>query len=166
MILERERKFLVLVPHLPPAIEEIGLTRKSKVIQAGYFTDYPLPAVRVTVTTHGHTGRFPEYNFCVKGRGAEVRPEFEFGIESEQAKMLLEQSPTFLIKERYDLDGWEIDKITLKVGGDLTNFWLAEWEEEEGKPPIPDPLPLWIGEEVTHNPEYSNQRLAWKYGLR
>lgn len=151
MAIERERKFLVN-PHLLPkeALESFYET------QAGYFTDGPI-AIRVTSRKGG------KQKVCFKGPGSEEREEFEYIIPKEDAERLLALAPTNIHKTRFEYGGWEIDKIRTTPDADL---WFAEWEEAPGKPPIPSPLPEWIGEEVTGRVELTNMRLAWTYGRR
>jgi len=161
MVIERERKFLVLPEHLP-SDEKMG---ESRIIEAGYFTKEP-PAIRVTVRDHGRPDKEARYKFCVKGPGLEARAEYEYSIPAQDALEMLALSPTYLKKWRFEFDGWEVDRIMLPVEGTYTWFWIAEWEEAEGKGAIPDPLPRWIGKEVTENASFTNMALAWLYGLK
>lgn len=160
MAIERERKFMVDCTRLP-----LEATRKGVVIEAGYFTEGPV-AIRVTSRLGADVSK---QKICFKGPGTEARQEFEYTIPNADAEALLKLSPTFLHKLRYEYQGWEIDCIDLPaVDGTLARqLWVAEWEEAEGKPSIPSPLPEWITKEVTHLPQwYSNAALAWKYGKK
>jgi len=159
MALERERKFLV-----DPALLPLEATRKGVSIQAGYFTQGPV-AIRVTSRLGNDVSK---QKICFKGPGSEERQEFEYTIPNADAEALLALSPTNLFKLRYEYQGWEIDCIDLpSEARSPKRLWVAEWEEAEGKPSIPSPLPDWIIEEVTHRPEeFSNAALAWKYGRK
>lgn len=152
MALERERKFLVITDKLPTSLPP------GNVIEAGYFTQGEV-AIRVTIKNRGQEKAV--HKVCFKGPGTVERQEFEYSIPREDAVSLMDLSPTYIKKVRIDFEGWEIDSFVL--GG--RQFWVAEWEEGEGKP-FPDQLPDWIGVEVTDIPEFTNMRLAWKYGER
>lgn len=156
MATEKERKFLIDPKLLPPeALEKFYDT------EAGYFTEDEV-AIRVTSRVGG------KQKVCFKGPVTDLesgsRLEFEYIIPNEDAQQLLELAPTNLKKRRHDYNGWEIDKFNFQVDGE--DFWLAEYEEKEGKPPIPNPLPLWIDEEVTSDYSYSNQQIAWTWGRK
>lgn len=151
MVLERERKFLVDPSKLPP------LTN-GRIIEAGYFTQKRV-AIRVTMRSDGVC------KICFKGPGAEERQEFEYRIPEADAAALLVLSPTHIVKTRYDHEGWEIDRFHFDHPT-LGQFWMAEWEEHEGKPPIPNPLPAWITREVTSEIEYTNMAIAWTFGRK
>lgn len=153
MALERERKFLVVTNYLPTSLPP------GKVIEAGYFTDGPF-AVRITIKDRG--GEKPVYKMCLKGPGTIERQEFEYAVPKEDAEAMMAMAPTYIKKTRIDYGGWEIDKFNLNG----REHWTAEWEEAEGKPAIPNPLPDWVGVEVTDIPEFTNMRLAWRYGKR
>ena len=60
-----------------------------------------------------------------------------------------------IVKDRYTFDGWEVDVFSGSNQGLIT----AEFELH-GDVKLPDPLPDWIGEEVTFNPAYKNLQLA------
>ncbi len=150
MAIERERKFLVLPDLLPTEA-----LQNSYETQAGYFTDGPI-AIRVTSRKGG------KQKVCFKGPGTEEREEFEYIIPKEDAERLLALAPNNIHKTRYEYEGWEIDHLHVES----KSLWFAEWEEAPGKPPIPSPLPKWIGEEVTGRVELTNMRLAWEFGRR
>lgn len=151
MNLERERKFLVH-RHLIPAEALI----KPWSLETGYFTEGDV-AIRVSLCTDAKT------KICFKGPGGEERMEFEYEIPRADAEALIKLSPTYLTKRRFLYGGWEIDCIDLSAKEEL---WMAEWEEHEGKEPIPSPLPDWISSEVTGSPIFTNQNIAWKHGKR
>lgn len=149
MAIERERKFMVHFDRLPP---EAFLSFFET--EAGYFTN-DLIAIRVTSRKGG------KQKVCFKGPGTEEREEFEYVIPKEDAERLLALAPTNIKKTRYEYQGWEIDSLNIPGG-----LWVAEWEEAEGKPSIPSPLPVWIGEEITGKAALTNMALAWTYGRR
>lgn len=150
-MIERERKFLVKSHWLPPAIVKALLEDNPVVcrtMQTGYFTKDGI-AIRASV---GNLGRpDPRARVCFKGPGLESREEFEYNIPIEDAVRLVELAPFRINKIRIEYDGWEIDFF--EKGG-----VLAEWEYHDGKGD-PD-LPLWIGQEVTSDPDYTNQKIA------
>lgn len=153
-MIERERKFLV-----DPSVE-VMLTGRGivgKLHTASYFTRPPMPAVRVTFSPT--TGKA---KFCIKFPmdNPEDREELEETITPANAIRAIERGPTKLVKVRHDVDGWEIDRFV------TFPLYLAEWERDEGKVSIPDPLPPWIIREVTDDPGYTNQALAWIYGIQ
>jgi adenylate cyclase len=155
-MIEVERKFLVHSDKLPSLVYT-----KRHFIEAGYFTKDNV-AIRVTCSSD-------KSKVCFKGPGGEAREEYEYEIPHADAKSLLKLSPTYLQKIRYFYEGWEIDCIFIERSVWLEDgkvIWMAEWEEHEGKLACPNPLPEWIGKEVTGMPEYYNQALAWKYGKK
>lgn len=151
-MIERERKFLVKSDRLPIAITQALVTDDPAVcrkMQTGYFTKDGI-AIRASV---GNLGRHnPKARVCFKGPGLESREEFEYNIPIEDAVRLVELAPFKINKTRIEYEGWEIDFF--EKGGAL-----AEWEYHEGKG---DPviMPLWIGQEVTSDPDYTNQKIA------
>lgn len=153
---EIERKFIIDPKKLPP--EALSFFYDT---EAGYFTHSEV-AIRVTSRFGG------KQKVCFKGPVTDVktgaRLECEYLIPNEDARQLLALSPTNIRKRRYEYQGWEIDKFEFLVGG--KEFWMAEYEEKEGKPPCPDPLPPWVEKEVTGESIYSNQALAWAYGKK
>lgn len=148
-MIERERKFLVDPSLLPP---DLGSFR---MIEAGYLTSGAV-AVRVTMSSSGAC------KVCLKGPGTVERTEFETSLPRDVAQEFLDLSPTYLRKRRYDHEGWEIDEFDIPG----VSLWVAEWEEAEGKGPVPDPPPAWIVREVTDDVSYQNQRLARTHGVR
>lgn len=137
-------------------------------IKTGYFTEDGI-AIRVSLRDLGKPTQ--KCKVCLKTPGGLEREEFEYSIPLGDAVRLLELSPTFLKKERYEFQGWEIDRLTINVSKEpgvpiLTDLWMAEWEEAPDKEPFPASIPEWITQEVTGDPSYSNQALAWKYGRR
>lgn len=153
MAKESERKFLIdgskMSQVIPPE-------RRPKVHVACYWTPPPLPAVRTTYSPT--TGKA---KFCIKTGMGEVRDEFEESMNLTKAVEAVEAGPTKLIKLRYDVNGWEIDCfLTMPL-------WLAEWEVGHNmNGELLDVDMSWIVREVTNDPEYTNQALAWKYGKK
>lgn len=152
MAKEDERKFLVDGSQMNKVIPS---TAQRKVHIATYFTQPPLPAVRCTYSPSTGRGKF-----CVKTGTGQVREENETQIPFLNAVQAVEQGPTKLIKIRYDVEGWEIDAFL------TMSLWMAEWEVHNGNAPLGKDLPKWIIKEVTNDPEYTNQALAWKYGKK
>ncbi len=169
MAIERERKFLVDWQKLPGSIFDRGMVRDCKEIHTGYFTKDGV-AIRVSVRDLGQPTE--KCKVCFKSPGGSLeREEYEYTIPTSDALSLLNLAPTRIKKDRFDLDGWEIDHLTINVSDEpgvpvLTDMWMAEWEETPGKQPFPETLPDWSSVEVTTDPDYSNQALAWKYGRR
>jgi CYTH domain-containing protein len=155
MALERERKFIIDPAKLPPEAFE----QKFRV-KAGYFTETG-PAIRVT----HRPGKVSKV--CIKGPGAEERLEFEYKIPDEDALELLKICPTGYSKIRYEYNGWEIDQFFVDPDWKIPYpIWIAEYEERPGKRPVSYYLfdtPKWVVDEVTYNPKYSNQSLAWEF---
>lgn len=157
MSIERERKFLVDERILLPVLVKRGIVAKN--IETGYFT-HPhdqSPAIRVSLRDIG-TDR-EKCKICFKGKGTIEREEFEYTIPSVDAKRLVQMAPTFVKKQRFEMDGWEIDRIELLSGV----LWIAEWEEAEGKmeAPVTVMRPDWIIKEVTDDVRFANQYLAY-----
>lgn len=148
MAIEKERRFLVDPKKLP---KELML---GKVLRAGYFTKDDI-AIRVSISSTGAR------KICFKTCDGEVRQEFEYDIPLEDAEQLMLLAPTSLSKTRFEYQGWEIDCFHT-IGG----LWIAEYEEQEGKDPIPKELPEWIFSEITGDQDYGNASLAWRYGKK
>ena len=156
-MIERERKFIVNPAKLPETYKQLMVEGKYRTVRTGYFTRDGV-AIRASATNHE---RFdPGYKVCFKGPGTEEREEFEYRIPAEDALRLVELAPFKINKQRLIVDGWEIDFFSF---GD-THLVMAEWEEHEGKGPIPSPLPSWVIREVTEDVRFTNQHLA-AYGV-
>lgn len=142
---EIERKFLVT--------GEAWKAYPGVTIRQGYLTTDPERTVRVR--TKGEKGYL-----TVKGitRGA-TRAEYEYEIPAEDANKMLDTlcHRPLIEKIRYHVPFgehmWEVDLFF----GDNDGLVVAEvelgHEEEE-----PD-LPIWVGEEVTHDSRYFNASL-------
>lgn len=171
MAIERERKFLVKTEYLPLDVYAMMREGEGHTIKSGYFTRDGV-AIRVTLKNHGKPGA--RYKVCFKSPGGEERQEFEYTIPQADALALMELAPAVLTKERFDYEGWEIDRITVNHGTKdnplLTDLWVAEWEEHIPADPqeqpkiIPEKLPAWIDREVTGEHDFSMQGLCWEYG--
>jgi CYTH domain-containing protein len=94
----------------------------------------------------------------IKGKGAIVRPEYEYEIPVGDAKALLRMCTFSLEKVRYEIryEGcvWEVDEFS----GPHKGLWLAELELESVSEKFP--LPPWAGEEVSDDPRYTNAAMA------
>jgi adenylate cyclase len=87
------------------------------------------------------------------------RPEYEYNIPVNEAKEMMAYTDRPVIeKSRSEVSEgnhlWEVDEFE----GDNEGLILAEieLESEDGSFEIPD----WLGVEVTHDPRYSNGKLA------
>lgn len=147
---EIERTFLVHVDKVPELRGAVTVTQ-------GYFSERP--AVRVRMM---ETFREPDRGFItVKGRGLQVRPEWEYEIPSSEAAVMLGLVRWMVRKKRYyHTDSfnqeWEIDEFLDFHKG----LWLAEIESDSVDADLTKPA--WLGQEVTHDPNYTNLALAKK----
>ena len=141
MGLEIERKFLVR-NHLLPA-----LPAPDQIAQ-GYLSVKPAVRVRLRTAPDGARRAY----LTIKGRGLVSRAEFEYEVPAADGDALLALCTRSLTKRRYVLGRWEIDEFTDRA------LWLAEIELAREDEPFE--RPAWLGEEVTHDPGYSNARLA------
>ncbi|MBK5968562.1 MULTISPECIES: CYTH domain-containing protein [Thiorhodovibrio] len=148
MAIEIERKFLVRDDSWRAQSES-----DSRIVQGYLSTD-----ARLTLRARL---RGEQAFLTLKGptRGV-ARSEFEYPIPPEDAEtMLAEFAQSALIEKRRYLvreQGWlwEVDEFA----GDNHGLVLAEIE-------LPDvaqefPRPVWLGEEVSHDPRYFNSSLA------
>lgn len=93
------------------------------------------------------------------GTGSMTRDEFEYEIPVEDAKDMMSLAVGLVIeKTRYEVSHhgfvWEVDVY----GGAHEGLIVAE-VELEAEDDTPD-LPSWLGNEVTGDPQYSNQYLS------
>lgn len=150
MSLEIERKFILegtaakfeglLDASLP------GLTRSF--ITQGYLSFDP--AVRIRILDQ-------QAFLTVKSTATGcTRLEFEYEIPLAEGLSILSlcNPENVLTKERYSLEGWSYDFFTGKLRG------LALAEIELPYENFKFTLPYWIGEEVTHLKQYSNEQLV------
>lgn len=146
MALEIERKFLVQ----SPPFEEWG--EGLRIVQ-GYLSKERHATVRVRVL--GDQGIL-----TVKGETRGVsRLEFEYSIPLDEAEELLKLCAGGLIEKRRwrVTEGdtvWEVDRFE----GANEGLWIAEVELETEDSRYQKPS--WIGEEVSHHPQYFNSALA------
>jgi adenylate cyclase len=148
MGIEIERRFLVRANALPGK-----LPTGARLLQ-GYLSFAPLVRVRTVTPLRRHVTRA---FLTVKGRGTRVRAEFEYPIPARDAKALLALCGAMTIqKVRHCIGPWELDCYE----GRHVGLWLAEIELSRPDQSLPDPLPVWIGREVTDDPRYTNSRLA------
>lgn len=148
MGIEIERRFL-MNPRLLPSRMPSG----ARLIQ-GYLSFMPL--VRVRTATPLGRGRAQAF-LTIKSRGTRVRAEYEYRIPNTDARELLALCGEMkLQKVRLHLGPWELDRYEGRHKG----LWLAEIELAHPDTPLPDPLPAWLGREVTDNPRYTNSSLA------
>lgn len=145
--MEIERKFLVDRKGWE------GLKKpEPKLIVQAYLINTPDKTVRVRIKgTKGF--------LTIKGATTGIsRSEFEYEIPLEDARQLIEQFAEKVIeKHRYEIPfgnhTWEIDEFH----GKLEGLILAEIELNSEDEPFTKPL--WIAEEVSHDPEYFNAKL-------
>jgi adenylate cyclase len=148
MGIEIERRFLVN-PKALPGRRPAG----ARLIQ-GYLSFVPLVRVR-SVQPLGRGA--PRAFLTVKSRGTRVRAEFEYRIPADDAVPLLALCGAMMLqKVRRCIGPWEVDQYEGRHKG----LWLAEIELSHPDQPLPDPLPEWIGREVTDDPRYTNSQLA------
>lgn len=155
MALEIERKFLV-----DGAAVRAEILRKRTyplyISQA-----YLAPGVRVrAVTPPDYAPGLPEGFLTLKSKVLDgssfTRKETEIPIPYEVALdiMGMDEELPFIVKERYVLDGFEVDYFS------SFDLWVAEREvsfEDDEEFYL---LPLWIVREVTDDPYYSSYNLA------
>jgi adenylate cyclase len=139
---EIERKFLVREQHLPRELPE------GDELEQGYLSVDP--TVRVRLVTGREGTRHAE--LTVKGKGLVSRAEFNYPIPNEDAEALLSLCNRSLRKVRRKLGRFELDHFRER------DLWLAEIELSDERERFD--RPLWLGEEVTGDPQYANSRLA------
>jgi CYTH domain-containing protein len=142
MGVEIERKFLVHADRLPALPPPDELTQ-------GYLSVEPVVRVRLRLSPQKHESA----ELTIKGGGLVSRAEFNYAIPPDDARSLLELcAGRRLWKQRHALGRWEVDHFP-----DL-RLWLAEIELASEDEPFD--RPAWLGEEVSHDPSYSNAQLA------
>ena len=141
MGVEIERKFLVHPERLPelPAPDEL---------HQGYLSVEPVVRVRLIAKASGES----QGKLTIKGSGLLSRAEYEYEIPPGDARQLLALCSRGLRKKRYRLGRWELDHFEGR------GLWLAEIELASEAEPFDKPD--WLAAEVTHDPAYSNARLA------
>jgi adenylate cyclase len=142
MGVEIERKFLVRKDRLPPELPE------GDELEQGYLcTD---PTVRVRLVT-GHDG-IRHAELTIKGKGLLTRAEFNYPVPPEDAEALLRMCGRTLRKFRRRVGRFDLDHFRDR------DLWLAEIELRSERESFE--RPPWLGDEVTHDPAWSNSRLA------
>lgn len=147
MALEIERKFLV------KDMSFKDMSRSSLNIRQGYLNRIPERTVRVRI--RGDKGYL-----TIKGiNKGMTRKEFEYEIPFADAQELLDLcEPPVLEKERYIVDYkgfvWEVDCFHGKNEGLVTAEIELPSEDTEF------PIPAFVGQEVTGNPDYYNSNLC------
>ena len=156
---EIERKFLLKERLTPELLENWSF---KQTISQGYLSKDIDKVIRIR--TCWEPSVFHEVAYLtVKGRGEGVegitRTEIETQIHIDKAKLLLEQfCGNIITKTRYQIKVgshiWEIDRFH----GVNEGLWIAEIElKSEDEEFV---KPSFVGDEVTHDPKYTNVRLA------
>lgn len=139
---EIERKFLVHKDALPQPLPQ------GDELEQGYLSVDP--AVRVRLVARPDGTRHAE--LTIKGKGLLSRDEFEYPIPAADAEALLHLCSRSLRKVRRSFGRFVVDHFKTR------DLWLAEIELQNESEPFEKPL--WLGQEVTEDPSYSNTRLA------
>jgi adenylate cyclase len=147
MAIEIERKFLVR----GNAWRDLGV---GKLYRQGYIHTVNGTTVRVRIV--GEEGYL-----TIKGKTQGIsRPEFEYCIPVEEAKIMLDTlcDRPLIEKIRYKIERenliWEVDEFL----GENEGLILVEVELNEANQIIN--LPDWIGREVTEDKRYYNSNLT------
>lgn len=151
---EIERRFLVADP------AALGGWPGQQLMQ-GYLSRDPERTVRLRLSTDGQSERGW---LTVKGptrleAGACVRTEWEVELPPAEVRAGLALClPNLLEKTRLRVEyaghTWDVDLFH----GSLEGLALAELELESADTPFP--APPWLGEEISHDPRYSNAALS------
>ncbi|MCD6347869.1 MAG: CYTH domain-containing protein [Bacteroidales bacterium] len=149
MSLEIERKYLVVNSDWKTGLTEAD----SAFIQQAYLSIDPERVVRVRIRDNAAFITIKSLTIGI------TRKEFEYSIPVADAIEILELSKSsVLVKRRYTInykgDNWEVDEFLGRNKG----LVLAEIELENENQKFE--LPPWLGEEVSHDPKYSNLQLA------
>lgn len=156
MAKEIERKFLV------QGTEYRRMAIETKELTQAYLSTAVDSTIRVRIA-----GTRAFITVKSRNRGAE-RGEWEYEIPLADAREMLSRcaASPILSKTRYIIPAsnglkWEVDEFH----GALAPLVLAEIELPDAATPLPDPLPEFIGKEVTGNPEYYNSVLAMRLAV-
>jgi adenylate cyclase len=146
---EIERKFLVRTERLPAGARADGAR-----LTQGYLAYEPSIRVRLSEgSSEGARGWI-----TIKSKGTLVRDEFEYEVPPDDARALLALAKASLAKVRYRVrvgaHTWDLDEFA----GPHQGLWLAE--VELGSEDEDFARPDWLGDEVTHDPRYTNVALA------
>jgi adenylate cyclase len=147
---EIERKFLVIVSLLP-SLENWPATKRFEISQ-GYLVNEKDKSIRV------RTKNEKAFLTFKMGESALSRTEIEYEISAAEAQVLLTKwNAKTLQKTRFLIENgshtWELDRFEGKLNG----LWLAEIELKSEDEQFE--LPIWLGEEVTHNTRFLNANL-------
>lgn len=149
---EIERKFLVKDKH------EIIAVAREHIVQV-YLSDEV--RVRSISRQYGEV----VYYLTVKSLtdNPTIRDEYEYRIPADDGQQLITQFSSrgcVIEKDRFTtLSGWIVDEFH----GEFEGLMIAKFELRD-RMNWPDPLPSWVGQEVTGDQKYSNAHL-FKYGL-
>ncbi len=151
MPVEIERKFLVASDAWRRATRGAGTP-----IRQGYLSSGGPAAPVVRIRLAGH-----EAFLTIKGPGGLTRAEFEYPIPPEHAEAMLAlclRPPLSKTRHQVPLGLWLWTVDEFHAPTRLAGLVLAEVElpDEAAAPPLPD----WLGEEVTHDPRWTNAALA------
>lgn len=145
---EIERKFLVV----DGAVTRILQGAQGVRIRQGYLSTGPNVTLRVRLKGEG------AYLTVKLGRVGISCDEFEYPIPMNEALEMLQRAEADLEKTRYEVPyaghRWEVDVFHGKLAGLI----VAELELKSEKEVFP--RPPWLGEEVSHLPQFSNAFLA------
>lgn len=146
MAVEIERKFLVRPDRLP------ALVNGQRIVQ-GYIATADRTTVRVRLSDQ-------QAWLTLKGRTTGIsRAEFEYPIPAADARQMLDQlcGGGRVEKTRYCIDDdgltWELDVFE----GSNSGLIVAELELSSETQAFE--RPAWVGEEVSHDPRYTNLAL-------
>lgn len=146
MAVEIERKFLVYADRLPALVDG------QRIVQ-GYIATADRTTVRVRLSDQ-------QAWLTLKGMTTGIsRAEFEYPIPAEDARLMLDQlcNGGHVEKTRYRIAHgltWELDVFE----GDNIGLIVAELELSSEAQAFE--RPEWVGQEVSHDPRYSNLVLA------
>jgi adenylate cyclase len=146
MGMEIERKFLVRNDTWTKDVSRVSR------IEQGYLSVDPARTVRVRV-------RDSVAEIGVKGASTGIsRPEFEYGIPLEDARLMLDFCFGVVGKFRHEVEfaghTWEIDVF------EGMNAGLITAEIELGSEGETFERPAWLGAEISHKPMYFNSSLV------
>lgn len=147
MAKEIEHKYLVVTD------EYMNMAIKYHRIRQGYLSRNPERVVRVRIVDDTAF-------LTIKGKNAgDTREEFEYEIPADDAVKILSMCEERIIeKTRYIIEYaghiWEVDQFE----GNLAPLVVAEIELPSSNHDYP--LPPFVGQEVTGNPDYYNSNLS------
>jgi adenylate cyclase len=117
-------------------------------LEQGYLSTDPTVRVRLVTAPDG----IRHAELTIKGSGFLSRREFNYPIPDEDAEALLRMCSRALRKVRRKLGRFDLDHFRER------DLWLAEIELTDEQEAFE--RPPWLAEEVTHDPQYANSRLA------